>query len=250
MRVLLVGAAAILVVACSNGDDSADTTLPEITLLTTTTEAPIFETETTIATIQTEDGSTTTTTAAPTTTSTTTTVPPSTTEPPATTEPPPASPFTIRPDGIGAATFGAAPDGVIDFVSSVLGGPTSDTGWIDPFDIGPCPGTQIRQVGWGTLLLEFGDVSSIADGRQHFYGYYYGDGTATAVPPGIATNDGLTVGSTVADLLGTDPGIELFSGDEFLGPNFLVNDALRGTLTGLADTDVITSFVGGLPCNG
>jgi len=164
--------------------------------------------------------------------------------------PPPAPSFVIRPDGIGPAAFGAEPDGVVDFVSSVLGPPSRDTGWIDPFEIGPCPGSEIRQVGWNDLLLEFGDVSVVAEGRRHFYGYYYGDGSGNAGVQGLATVDGLTIGSTVADLLAAHPAVSLFSGDEFIGPNFMINDALRGTLTGLADNDVILTFVGGLPCNG
>lgn len=241
----LVIGAAVAIAACGGSDDASDTTLTEITLLTTTTTAPPFVPETTDGAVE--------TTLAPTTVAETTTVPP-TTEAVAettTTEPAPASPFSIEPDGIGAAAFGAAPDGVIDFVSSVLGAPNSDTGWIDPFEIGPCPGTQLRLVAWGDLALEFGDVSNITEGRQHFYGYYYGnEQTPTAVPPGLVTESGLTVGSSVAALLDAHPDADLFAGDEFLGPNFIINDALRGTLTGLADTDVITSFAGGLPCNG
>lgn len=247
--VALVGAGC-LVAACGGGDDAADTTLSEITLLTTTTTEPPFAPETTITT----DSVAETTTSTAVTTSTveaSTSVPVETAAPETTAAPQPTGPFAIETDGIGAAAFGAAPDGVIDFVSSILGAPTSDTGWVDPFDIGPCAGTQLRQVAWADLLLEFGDVSNITEGRQHFYGYYYGNEQAvTALPPGIATSTGLTVGSTVAELLEAHPDVDLFSGDEFLGPNFLINDALRGTLTGLADTDVITSFVGGLPCNG
>ncbi|MEM1335163.1 MAG: hypothetical protein AAGG08_17065 [Actinomycetota bacterium] len=241
--------AALLAGACAGDDEGeTDATLVEITLLTTTTEAPVFEPDGEAAS---------TTTAVPTTTpppATTlvseTTVPSETTV--ASSEPAtPASPFSIQTDGIGAAAFGAAPQGVIDFVSSVLGPATSDTGWIDPFDIGPCGGTELRQVAWGDLLLEFGDVSNITDGRQHFYGYYYGNGVdGVGAPPGLLTEGGLSVGSSVAELLEVHPEAELFSGDEFLGPNFLINDALRGTLTGLADTDVIASFIGGLPCSG
>lgn len=241
----LVIGAAVTIAACGGGDDASDTSLTEITLLTTTTTEPPFVPETTEVAAD--------TTLAPTTVAETTTVPP-TTEVVAdttTTAPAPASPFSIEPDGIGAAAFGAAPDGVIDFVSSVLGAPNADTGWIDPFEIGPCPGTELRLVTWGDLILEFGDVSNITEGRQHFYGYYYGnEQTTTAVPPGLATETGLTVGSSVAALLEAHPDADLFAGDDFLGPNFIINDALRGTLTGLADTDLVTSFAGGLPCNG
>jgi len=247
--VALVIGAAVAITACGGGDESSGAPLTEITLLTTTTTEPPFA-PTTIDASDAVD-----TTVAPATVVATTAAPtsaiPTTAADTTTTVAAPASPFSIEPDGIGAAAFGAAPDGVIDFVSSVLGPPNSDTGWIDPFEIGPCPGTELRLVGWGDLLLEFGDVSNITEGRQHFYGYYYGNGqTPAAVPPGLATESGLTVGSTVAALLEAHPDADLFAGDEFLGPNFIINDALRGTLTGLADTGLITSFAGGLPCNG
>ena len=236
---MLVAATALAIAACAGSDEASDTTLTKITLLTTTTiESTLLpETPETNA-------------AAETTTAPMPTAPPPTFEA-TTTIPVPASPFSIQADGIGAAAFGAAPDGVVDFVSSVLGPPSADTGWIDPFEIGPCPGTELRLITWGNLILEFGDVSNIAEGRQHFYAYYYGSAlTPTATPDGFATESGLTVGSSVAELLAARPDADLFTGDEFLGPNFIINDALRGTLTGLTDTDLITSFAGGLPCNG
>ncbi len=93
--------------------------------------------------------------------------------------------FSLETDGLGAVSFGADPDGVITFVTSFLGGATADTGWVDPFTIGACGGTQLRQVTWGDLQLEFGDVSNIAEGRPHFYAYYYGkEGSSTASPAG------------------------------------------------------------------
>ncbi|MEL6891486.1 MAG: hypothetical protein AAFP84_07820, partial [Actinomycetota bacterium] len=246
----VVGALSFAACSGDDGDDQVLSTTPDITLLTTTTEAPPFEPETTVPAIEQDP----TETEPPTTvlvTTTTAPVPTTTAAETTTTVPAPASPFSIQTDGIGAAAFGAAPQGVVDFVTSVLGPPTSDTGWIDPFEIGPCNGSELRQVQWDTLLLEFGDSSEITQGRQHFYGYYYGDAvTGAAEPAGLATSQGLGLGSSVAALIEAHPDVELFSGDEFLGPNFKINDALRGTVTGLADTDVITSFVGGLPCNG
>ena len=52
-------------------------------------------------------------------------------------------------EGIGSAEFGAEPESVISYISSFLGEPTNDTGWIDPLSVGACPGTEIRFVDWG-----------------------------------------------------------------------------------------------------
>ena len=59
---------------------------------------------------------------------------PATTEPlvTTTTEPLAIQELLLRGDGIGLARFGAAPEGVIDYVTSILGGNTSDTGWSAP----------------------------------------------------------------------------------------------------------------------
>ena len=146
-------------------------------------------------------------------------------------------------------SFGADPDGVITFVTSFLGGATADTGWVDPFTIGACGGTQLRQVTWGDLQLEFGDVSDIAEGRPHFYAYYYGkEGQSSASPAGLETAEGISVGSTVAQLLAAYPTVQLRIGDEFMNDSFFVNDNLTGRLSGLADPDVVQMVIGGIPC--
>ena len=67
-------------------------------------------------------------------------------------------------EGIGSAEFGAEPDAVISYITSLLGEPTNDTGWIDPLSVGACPGTEIRFVDWGTLSLVFGDASQVDAG--------------------------------------------------------------------------------------
>ena len=163
--------------------------------------------------------------------------------------PPPTAGFSLETDGLGAVSFGADPDGVIAFVTSFLGGATADTGWVDPFTIGACGGTQLRQVTWGDLQLEFGDVSNITEGRPHFYAYYYGkEGSSTASPTGLATSEGISVGSTVAQLLQAYPGVQLRLGDEFVNDSFFVNDNLTGRLSGLADSDLVQMVIGGIPC--
>jgi hypothetical protein len=171
---------------------------------------------------------------------------PETTAPP----PPPAgADFSLQTDGLGAVSFGADPDGVVTFVTSFLGAASADTGWVDPFTIGACGGTQLRQVTWGDLQLEFGDVSNIAEGRPHFYAYYYGkEGSSTASPAGLETDAGISVGSSVAQLLQAYPGVQLRSGNEFVNDSFFINDNLTGRLSGLADPDLVQMVIGGLPC--
>ena len=241
---------------CASDGSSADTTLPEVTLFTTTTTTTVEESpDPSSSDPDSVDGGTgdgasedaTTTTAPATTTST---VAPTTT---AADEPGPADvPLELGTTGLGAAAFGADPEGIIGFVSSFLGGPTADTGYVDPFEFGACPGTQARRVSWGSLTLEFGDASNVAVDRLHFYAYQYGngspDGLAEGSPLGLETAEGIGYGSSVIDVVRTYPDTMFLEGDDFIDPNFVVNDNLRGLLTGLTDSDTVTAITGGLPC--
>ncbi len=251
----VVVTSALLVSACSSGSsDSGTQPLPVITLLTTTTTTavPIFEpvddsVDDSGAIVEETSTSApeTSTTAAPTTLAPTTTVVDAAAA---------DLPLGLELTGVGAAAFGADPEGIIGFVSSFIGGPTVDTGYVDPFEFGACSGTQARRVFWGSLMLEFGDSSNVADGRLHFYAYQYGTedpaGLAPETPAGLATPEGITFGSTVAALLDVYPATDFIEADEFLPATFLVNDNLRGYLTGLTDLDTVTVITGGLPCEG
>lgn len=283
--VLTIAFASIVLAACGGGDsDGADTTISEITLLTTTTEAPLFEegdgvteppstiaapietvpateaeVSTTVATAPTADA-TTSTTASP--VAADTTAPPVTQTTPADTAPADTAPtetapapigggFVLGADGLGAVQFGADPEQTITFVTSMIGAPTADTGWLDPFEIGPCGGTRIRQVRWNDLQLEFGDLSDVTEGRDHFYAYFYGvEGSSTPQPPGLKTAEQIGAGSAVVELIAAYPGATLRQGDEFVGPSFTVNDNLVGRLSGVTDDDVVEAFIGGRPCDG
>lgn len=235
-------------VGCGGGSDESTTTTPVITLITTPT------TEVVVLTVAPPE------TASSTEPDTAGTVPETTESPDVASTPPPvAAPttndietrFTLTTGGVGTTSFGADPDGTIAFVSSFLGQPTGDTGWVDPFTIGPCGGTQLRQVNWGNLQLEFGDASTVLEGRTHFYAYTYGqEGSPTAAPAGLSTPEGITVGSSVGSLLAAYPNTQLLTADDFTPDSFVVNDNLRGRLSGLSDTDVVELIVGGLPCEG
>ncbi len=236
----------LVIPACAGGDDSA----PTLT-------APVFvppAVDSTLAAIQPEVIVTEPTpppTEPPveaTTPETLTTEPPVTT----TTEPLAVQELLLRGDGLGSARFGAAPDGVIEYVTSILGGNTADTGWVDPYTFADCgPATVARRVDWGVLSLIFSDLSSYADGRNHFMGWEYGRvGQIGDEPVGLRTEGGTALGSRVVDLLAEFPEAGVNEGEEDLSipPNFYVSDNFRGLLTGTSPDDFVTVIFGGYGC--
>ena len=156
----------------------------------------------------------------------------------------------MRQDGLGDAVFGAQADEVIDYIRSIAGPPTSDSGWADPFSaFGVCPGTEVRGVTWGDLLVLFSDDSAVASGRRHFFSYSYGPAFAdTPRPAAMRTPEGITVGSSLAELRSAYPTVVVTPGDEIFGPHFHVTDNLNGFLTGETDADIVESIVGGVGC--
>lgn len=238
-RAALLIAGVALTAACSSSDTTSPATLPSTTTTitatttSTTTTAPPAATTTTVAT-------TTSTTSAPTTT---------------TTEPLAIEELLLRGDGLGSARFGAEPEGVIDYVTSILGGNTADTGWVDPFTFADCgaggAATVARRVDWGVLSLLFSDGSSYAIGRRHFIGFEYGRvGQVGDDPQGLRTPGGLTLGSRLVDLMAEFPDASVNEGDDDLGlpDNYYVSDVFYGLLTGTASDDVVTVMFGGYGC--
>lgn len=229
-RVLLglFSAAALLAVGCSDESSSADTTTTAA--VTTTSVAPATTVPTTVA---------------PTTTSSTTST--SMLSPVTTTTIPKVKGLQLSSAGLGNALFDADADGVIDYVNSILGIPTTDSGWVDPLATGTaCPGTEIRFVDWNDLSLFFtDDVTAI----RHFAAYTYGQAFGPIISPfGLATDAGIGVGSTVAELRAAYPDVNVFPADDITGAGFEIEAGLVGFLTGTEDTDTILSFVGGVGC--
>jgi hypothetical protein len=225
----------IVAVGCGGSDGSASETTTAFTLLPPTS-APETSSTTTSTT-------STTTSTLPATTSTSLVAPTTTVADPAVND------LILSGDGIGTAGFGADPDGVMSYMSSYLGDPTNDTGWVDPFSIGTCPGTELRRVSWGVLTVLFGDASSVAQGRRHFFGYTYGDQAEIgASPAGLTTSRGVVIGSRVVDLRAAYPAVQIFPEDDFFPPSYVVNDNLRGFLTGVTDDATVTAIVGGDEC--
>jgi hypothetical protein len=208
--------------------------------IVTTTTPPSTSTTTTVAATTSTSSTTTSTTSTTTSTSTTTTVPA-------------VKGLTLSHSGIGDASFGADADGVVTYVNSVLGQPTSDSGWVDPTSTGKtCSGTEVRFVVWRDLSLYFTDQSSYVKGLRHFASYTYGPAFgATIDPNGLVTDNGVGVGSTVAALKKAYPGVAI-AGSNPTTPTarFSIQVGLVGTLSGTHPTDLITSFVGGQACSG
>lgn len=232
---------ALSVVTLSCGDDagSGDTT-------TTVTS-------TTVADTTTSSTSSTTTTVAATTSSTSTTssVPLTTVAPTAApTTSPPGAALVLREDGVGDARFDAAADGVIAYVSTFVGAPTTDSGWVDPLTFGVCPGASVRIVAWSDLSLFFtsNDVQG-ADGGQFFF-YQYGPpfNPQRVEPFGLRTAGGITVGDTVAKLRAGHPSGTLEPGDEFSGPTYSIAPGLFVYVSDATDAGVVDEFVGGFGC--
>jgi hypothetical protein len=163
----------------------------------------------------------------------------------------PAAPTVVLArDGLGIATFGAGADETIASITAALGEPDEDSGWVDPLTVGACDGDEARFVAWGTLYLYFSDRSAFGDGERHFFGYSYGSvDDLEAIPEGLATPEGIGLGTTVAFLRAGYPDVVVEPGEEgLLAPSFYVDEALSGRLTGTADDDLVTVIIGGDPC--
>jgi hypothetical protein len=237
---LLFGALALLAACTTDNRSSPTTTLPTTTLPTTTTS-------TTVAPTTVRPTTAPPTTVAPTTAAPTTVAATTTTAAPTTTTIPAGRALVLGENGIGSAQFGADPDAVVDYVSSIIGRPTTDSGWADPSAFGACPGTVVRAVSWRDLTLYFGDQSE--GGRRRFFGDTYGPPFSTSIDPaGVATDAGLTIGSTVGALRTAYPTAGIEPATDTAPANFTIVEGLSGYLTGTADTDLISQFVGGLVC--
>ena len=233
----------MLVAACSSDEPTTSPTPPSFTFASTTTSTTVPDT-----TLPSDGSSSVPETTTPPT-------PPPTEATTTTTEPLALQELILRGDGIGSARFGAAPQGVVEYVTSVLGGNTGDTGWVDPFAFADCgaggAATKARRVDWGVLSLLFSDASTYAIDREHFIGYEYGRvGEIGDEPVGLHTPGNVGLGARVIDLFAEFPEASVNEGDEDVGipPNFYVSDVFYGLLTGTADDDVVTVIFGGYGC--
>ncbi|HAP75430.1 MAG TPA: hypothetical protein DCR14_05045 [Acidimicrobiaceae bacterium] len=139
---------------------------------------------------------------------------------------------------------------MVDYVGAILGPPTFDTDWSDPFSLGAaCPGTEVRFVGWNDLSLFFTDDSGYASGLRHFASYTYGPAFGPTMNPyGLVTAEGVGVGSSLDDLQAAFPDGAFNPGDELFGPTFFAADGLFVFLEERDSVLVAASFLGGQGC--
>jgi hypothetical protein len=253
---VLAAAAVVLASAaglagCSSDDEGgADSLPPVVTTAAPSSTLPATPTPTTVAPVTAAPTTQAPTTIAPTTSSTSTTTSTTVAETTTSTTTPRSAALVLRDDGLGDALFGAETDEVIAYVRSIIGAPTADTGWVDPFSVfGVCPGTEVRGVTWGDLTLLFSDSSTVTSGRRHFFHYSYGPPFGSTIEPaGMRTSTGVGVGSTIAELRAGFPGVVVNPADDIFDANFYVSDTFRGFVSGTADTDLVTSIAGGVGC--
>ncbi len=260
-RIGLVLFACVAFAACGGDADgnAAQTTTTKLTLLPTTTTTGISLTTDASSAPGLVQDTTATFSAATTTSQETTTTALIAPTVPLETLPeldPIVEALRLSDDGIGAAGFTGEPEGVIAYLSSFIGAPTGDTGWVDPFEISACSGSELRIVSWGGLQLTFGDVSKVLQGRRHFFSFTYGqyryDGVGVtqvdATPAGLLTVEGVGLGTPIIEVEFTYPGLMIYPSDDFVPPNFVVNDNLRGFVAGLADDSPVVQLIGGPNC--
>lgn len=237
---MLVIAIAGLVGACSTEDGASDQTIAP--LITTTTSTTTTVPVTTVATTVPPTSTSSSTTTAPTTSTSSTTT---------TTAPPAAARLVLGPDGIGDALFGADPDQVVAYVTSILGPPTSDSEWVNATSEFPeCPGEELRVVRWRDLRLLFAETTPFVEGRRHFFSWVLGPPQrANVEPAGMLTASRLGVGNTIGEVRFTHPDVVLVE-DPVRGPSFQLPDGVNGTADGLADGGFVTMIMSGPRCDG
>jgi hypothetical protein len=162
----------------------------------------------------------------------------------------------LRGDGLGSVEFGNEADIAVATLTSLLGPPDDDSGWIDSFSgFGTCPGETVRGLRWATMwvLMTDGSTEWRDDGVPHFFSYlnsvFYDDSRSL----GLTTEAGIALGSPV-DALRDTYGSDVAIGFEELVDGFLYTITvpapghLSGGLTGDQDEDLITSIDGGIGC--
>lgn len=243
-----------VVVANRGGSEptAADTTTSAVESTTTVVES----------TTTTEPAETTTTVVETTTTTTTAPVETTTTAPPDTTTTTGIAPGTVAltDEGIYAGEtwihFGFDDEAAIAAVTTVLGAPTDDSGWVDGFSspYGVCPSPVVRGVHWGSLALLFTQADSDfwSAGVPHFFAYNY---FANEPPVDLETTEGITVGDSIGMLRAAYPGPDLVIDESPFDPAagiwFYDRQSwtgMWGYATGQTDAHLITSINGGRGC--
>jgi hypothetical protein len=161
----------------------------------------------------------------------------------------PLATLVLGEDGLGDILVGFPPEVVTQDISALYGSPDHDSGWIvaEPNIYGTCPGQAMRAVGWGSLVVIFVNETQDPLGERFYtytYGYDYAENVGGVDPRGLglATEAGVGIGSTVAELESAYVDRVTITGDSTLDVwSFeLEGSFLRGLLTGRDSTDTVT----------
>lgn len=256
MRIaVLLGAMALVAGACSPADEGGGSTVTS-TVNTSTSLQPT----TTIAPTTTVPATPTSTAAE---TTTTTLAPTSTTSAPVV-----VTTVELSDEGIQAGSawlpFGSDDDDTVAALTTALGPPSDDSGWLDSLTdgwehFGVCPSPRVRGVSWGEgggvslqVLFTDGDTDFWSGGVEHFYSFFY---SGTSAPTGLTTPEGIGVGSSLGQLKAAYDPAKIEIDEAFFDPavGFWSYDmqnwtGLWGYATGQSDAHVITSVNGGRGC--
>ncbi len=154
----------------------------------------------------------------------------------------------LQPNGLQVLNFGAPPETLIPRLSSMVGSPSKDTGWIDSFSAyGTCPGEKIRVVEWNRLRAFFGDT---AFGTQKFFQWEYTRAKSGVPSPILATETGVTLGMTKAEVLALYPQAQISPWMDNLESMRLISDngATNAHLGGTLEGGTVEYLSGGIQC--
>lgn len=151
---------------------------------------------------------------------------------------PSSSAVALEPDGLGVVAFGDEASDVLATLSALLG-PTTDDG-----PLPACPSGELdRQVQFAELSV----LVATFDGMERFVAWDLGPPSGAL--PRLATAEGITVGSTLAQLRAAYGNRLQLLGDDPFGPAFEIDvpaqGRLGGTLTGTAGDDTVATLSGG-----
>jgi hypothetical protein len=117
---------------------------------------------------------------------------------------PATSPVTTsRAAALFGVPIGAAAEGAVATLVSVLGPPSSDTGWVVGCTLDSPTDKNERVVSWGRLRVQFGRANDAAAGTMEGYGFTIPDGAAlpaTDAAARLALPNGVKVGMSIADV--------------------------------------------------
>jgi hypothetical protein len=86
----------------------------------------------------------------------------------------------------------------------------------------------------------------VATGRRHFFAWSFGPPFGLAPKPkGMATLLGVTIGTSVADIMKAYPSAHFSGGDD---ASAQLSEGLKVFLTNTTATGVVTVLLGGTPC--